>query len=89
MSELAAGSFVRTHIARATWHFVAAEDLRWILRLTSPKVESGMGARHRQLELDDRAIDRGIDILRSLLHGHVPHPEADRGTGDARSSRPG
>ena len=27
-----AGSFLRTHILRPTWHFVAAEDLGWISR---------------------------------------------------------
>ena len=34
--ELDAGTFVRTHVLRPTWHFVAREDLRWILALTSP-----------------------------------------------------
>jgi len=47
--EFDAGAFVRTHILRPTWHFVAPEDLRWILALTSPRVLSSMAARHRQL----------------------------------------
>ena len=29
-AELDAGAIVRTHVLRPTWHFVAAEDLRWI-----------------------------------------------------------
>jgi hypothetical protein len=25
------GSIIRTHVLRPTWHFVAPEDLRWML----------------------------------------------------------
>lgn len=61
------GELVRTHVLRPTWHYVAAADLRWLLRLTSPKVESGMAARHRQLELDERRLDAGLDVLAERL----------------------
>ena len=64
------GEIVRTHILRPTWHYVAAEDLRWILQLTSAKVESGMAARHRQLGLDEPLIAASMDALRQRLrHG--------------------
>jgi hypothetical protein len=33
-----AGTIVRTHILRPTWHFVAPADLRWMLALTGPRV---------------------------------------------------
>jgi hypothetical protein len=66
--ELDDGAFVRTHILRPTWHFVAPEDLRWILALTSPRVLPTMAARHRQLGLDDgRRLGTGLDLLASLL----------------------
>ncbi len=66
--ELDAGAFVRTHILRPTWHFVAPEDLRWILALTSPRVLSSMAGRHRQLGLDDtRSVDAGLDLVADLL----------------------
>jgi len=29
---------LRTHVMRPTWHFVAAADLRWLLRLTAPRI---------------------------------------------------
>jgi hypothetical protein len=62
------GEFVRTHILRPTWHFVRPEDLRWILSLTSPRVESSMASVLRGLGLDEaRTIDRGLDLLRELL----------------------
>ncbi len=62
------GEFVRTHILRPTWHFVRPADLRWILTLTSPRVESSMAAMLRGLGLDEtRVVDRGLDVLRELL----------------------
>jgi Winged helix DNA-binding domain len=68
-SALAAGDIVRTHILRPTWHYVAAADLRWLLRLTSPKVESGMAARHRQLSLDETLVGKALDVLTTRLDG--------------------
>ncbi len=67
LAEQAMGGFIRTHVLRPTWHYVAPEDLRWLLRLSSAKVESGMAARHRQLELDSRALGQGLDALAELL----------------------
>lgn len=32
------GTVVRTHVLRPTWHFVAAEDIGWLLELTAPRV---------------------------------------------------
>ena len=67
-AEHDAGAFLRTHILRPTWHFVAPEDLRWILALTSPRVLSGMAGRHRQLGLDDpRRLGDGLDLVSELL----------------------
>jgi hypothetical protein len=66
--EFDAGAFVRTHILRPTWHFVAPEDLRWILELTSPRVLASMAGRHRQLGLHDPArLHAGLDLLAELL----------------------
>lgn len=66
-AALDAGAIVRTHILRPTWHVVAGEDLRWILALTSAKVETAMAARHRQLELDTLTMDRTFSALGELL----------------------
>ena len=68
--EFDAGAFVRTHILRPTWHFVAPDDLRWILALTSPRVLSSVAARHRQLGLDDtQSLSDGLDLVAKLLQG--------------------
>lgn len=37
-ARLADGSVLRTHVLRPTWHFVAAEDIGWLLELTAPRV---------------------------------------------------
>lgn len=67
---LDSGAVVRTHVLRPTWHFVAADDLRWLLALTSPKVISGMGARHRQLGVEDPALQaRALDVFAGELQG--------------------
>jgi hypothetical protein len=69
LAEQAAGGWVRTHILRPTWHLVAPGDLRWIQRLTAPKVEASLAGRHRGLGLDDRAVAQAVDLLCEVLEG--------------------
>ena len=66
---LANGSIIRTHVLRPTWHFVAPADIRWMLALTGPRINSGMAFRTRWLELDDRAFRRSEGALRRALEG--------------------
>ena len=79
------GVVVRTHILRPTWHVVAAEDLRWILELTSSKVVSGMAARHRRLGLTSPVVGRAERALADVLAGRRFLTRADlrRVLGDA------
>ena len=46
------GIILRTHVLRPTWHFVLADDIRWLLELTGPRVRAGLTGRYRQLEID-------------------------------------
>lgn len=39
-AAFARGDIIRTHLLRPTWHFVAREDLRWMLRLSRPRVHA-------------------------------------------------
>jgi hypothetical protein len=41
-AEFERGAFLRTHVLRPTWHFVAAEDIRWILEVTAPEFNSSI-----------------------------------------------
>src|SRR5919202_7129575 len=36
----AEGTILRTHVLRPTWHFVVPADIRWLLRLTGPRVHT-------------------------------------------------
>ncbi len=69
LAAIAAGEIVRTHVLRPTWHYVAAADLRWLLQLTSPKVESGMGSRHRQLGLVEPRVTAALEVVATRLEG--------------------
>ncbi|WP_308798945.1 winged helix DNA-binding domain-containing protein [Agromyces silvae] len=37
-AALARGSVLRTHVLRSTWHYVPADDVRWLQEVTSPRV---------------------------------------------------
>jgi hypothetical protein len=87
--ELDAGDLIRTHVLRPTWHFVAPEDLRWMLALTSPRVEPSMAARHRQLGLDDeRVVGAGLDLLAELLRDNTFHTRPELGRAFAERGSP-
>jgi hypothetical protein len=66
---LAAARIVRTHVLRPTWHFVLAEDLRWLLALTAPRVKQLMAYNDRRVGLDARAHGRAQDAMRAALAG--------------------
>jgi Winged helix DNA-binding domain len=66
---LAAGSIVRTHVLRPTWHFVAPDDVRWMLALTAPRVHQHNGPRYRELELDKKTLARCEAVIASALEG--------------------
>lgn len=36
------GRILRTHVLRPTWHFVAADDIRWMLELTAPRIHQSL-----------------------------------------------
>jgi hypothetical protein len=60
-------AIVRTWAMRGTLHFVAAEDLHWLLRLLGPRVIKTNGRRYRQLDLDEATLARADTILASAL----------------------
>ncbi len=63
------GSIVRTHVLRPTWHFVARDDLRWLLALTGPRVRRSIESRLRELGLDQRTLRRRESVVASALQG--------------------
>jgi hypothetical protein len=62
-AEFDRGHFLRTHILRPTWHFVAAEDIRWILEVTASRVQKLNQTIYRQAGLDPATLDRGLALI--------------------------
>jgi hypothetical protein len=62
-----AGSILRTHLLRPTWHFVLPADIRWMLALTAPRLKAGLASRHRQLGLDAGTLKRSNAALERAL----------------------
>ena len=63
------GAFVRSWPMRGTLHFVAADDLPWMLSLTGQRMVRAAEGRRRQLELDQAQFDRAERIARERLAG--------------------
>ena len=61
------GAILRTHVMRPTWHFVAHEDIRWLLELTAARVNLRSTPNYRKLELDDVVFKRSRKVLESAL----------------------
>lgn len=76
---LAEGSIVRTHVLRPTLHFVAREDVRWLLALTGPRVQRHNARRYRELGLDARTRARCEALIGSALEGRNRLTKADLG----------
>ncbi len=68
---------IRTHLLRPTWHFVAAEDIRWMLALTAPQIKASQRARDRQLELTEAVYSRSNNTIEKALssRGHLTREE--------------
>ncbi len=65
----AEGAILRTHVLRPTWHFVAPDDIRWMLQLTAPRVKASIASYCRTNSLDDTAFKRSHKALATALRG--------------------
>jgi hypothetical protein len=63
------GQILRTHVLRPTWHFVAPDDIRWMLALTAPRVKQAMAYHGRTLGIDAKTIRRSHDAIAKALVG--------------------
>ncbi len=68
-AAIARRAIVRTWPMRGTLHFVAAQDVRWMTRLLTPRVIAGAGSRHRALELDEKTFSRCARVIERVLVG--------------------
>jgi Winged helix DNA-binding domain len=73
----ARGEILRTHVLRPTWHFVARADIRWMLRLTAPRVHALNRYPYRKYELDDDVLRRSGEVLVRALANAEPHTRSE------------
>ena len=62
-------TIVRTWPLRGTLHFVAPADIRWMLTFFAPRTIARAAPRFKQLELDDRVLARGANLIVKALEG--------------------
>jgi hypothetical protein len=81
----AEGAVLRTHILRPTWHFVAANDLRWLMALSGPRVHALNAFMDQRLELDASVVARTNALLGKALAGgrHLTRTELGACLNDA------
>jgi hypothetical protein len=68
-NALVEGKVVRTWPMRGTLHFVSPSDIRWMLKLLTPRVIKGAKSRYKQLELDETIFVKCSEILTNALKG--------------------
>jgi hypothetical protein len=66
-SSIDNGEIIRTHVLRPTWHFIPADDIYWMLQLTSQKIRSSLKARHKGLELTESVIKKTNSVIEKSL----------------------
>lgn len=60
---------IRSWPMRGTLHFVSPLDIRWMQRLTTPKLMSGLAKRWAYLGLDNKTVERARDVFAKTLKG--------------------
>jgi hypothetical protein len=63
------GDIIRTHVMRPTWHFVHPKDIRWMLELTSTRVQASASSYHKQLQLDHKVFSACEKAIAQALQG--------------------
>jgi hypothetical protein len=71
------GEILRTHVLRPTWHFVARADIRWLLRLTGPRVHALNRYTYSQLGLDGPVLAHSQSVLARALQDGEPRTRSE------------
>jgi len=63
------GLILRTHVLRPTWHFVAPEDIRWLVALSAPRIHAANAYYYRQAGLDAKVFAKSCAMMHRALDG--------------------
>lgn len=63
------GDVLRTHVMRPTWHLVAAEDIRWMLKLSAKRIKAANDsyAKGLQMEMTEALYTKSNNLLEKIL----------------------
>jgi Winged helix DNA-binding domain len=75
--SFARGEILRTHVLRPTWHFVTPADIRWVLRLTGPRVHAANRYMYRKLDLSGYLLTRAHAAIARALEADEPRTRAE------------
>ena len=78
---LADGRVLRTHVLRPTWHYLHADDARWLLELTAPRV---LPVIDQQLRPLGERMPRLTDAVTQLLATTPDRTRSDLASGLAK-----
>lgn len=79
-AALADGSILRTHILRPTWHFVARDDLRWMLALTAPRVLAKARPYDVRAGMDDVMARKALKVIEKAIARRGPRTRIELAT---------
>jgi len=85
---LADARIIRTHLLRPTWHFVAPQDLRWLLALTGPRVRMLMRTYDARLELDAKVYAKARRAIVKALERDGVMTRAELGAAVTKAGVP-
>lgn len=76
---LDAGRIIRTHILRPTWHFVSAEDIHWMIPLSTPRLKPVFLSYAKMIGIDEASMPRrSVQVINTLeKQGHLTKQEID------------
>ena len=82
------GDILRTHVMRPTWHFVAAEDIRWMLMLSSERIKAAVIVVRQGTFREDRKplFTRCLDQIGKILEGDTKPDQTRSNGGIAKKS---
>ena len=71
-AALQRGEILRTHVMRPTWHLVVAEDIRWMLSLTAPRLKAAYNsyAKGRGLDITPQLYEQNKSLIIKILEGN-------------------
>jgi hypothetical protein len=63
------GRILRTHVLRPTWHFIAPDDIRWILNLTAAKIRAFLTPYYKKHGIDTKHLTASKKLFEKALTG--------------------